>query len=724
MASVPPKFLLDHYLNVLYLINWGGFVESEDREHFTISNLAEKLLRDAQSYQSINPSYSRECSRSIAPIEALVNELVSLGLLIKHGEVFRKTSKFSQFYYLLKHRVGKSLRRYVAWAILYLHHQKNLTCFSTTELVALLSYRDEDYIDEMPHLIKWKENGWFKLLEKSGEEWKLLEEPYVPSSPMLLANIDDRLSYAILGISKTKDEFRTEEIIEKLHELERIDAEKILKNFGLKFENGEWQINDTILESMKKFLEAEVKPWPSFGDIVSKDPYFKLQSRRMYVDIPNSTITNFSNELIRICYQHKDDQEKMFEEAKILATSFNQSLEKYCGRWLLFVIRKQYFGSKPFGIQIKIDWRQFHLFLDIFPKREIPLKDKYSYLLDCRAPSLKLVLRRGLENVQNEVKEVCVEEMVQINQNLENLTHRIDEVKDYLFKITSYRRTIPIEPSTLEYFPEMISTLNALILLVENGTIPACYREMRKVLENLSWVIFDDILLYRTTLIRKREYVRELIIPYRSVSKEWYDWAIQEKQLLLRNLRELEAKVKNLSEIIYLYGENGGYLWDKKEMQEILFKRISYPLFLLLTGIDIEVPKKLEEIVPHYEVEVLKSLAVEDLKNVLRDLGHTRKSKSDNALADKIINTLAGNASEIVAPYPSNEFVLGFVSKILSSNLLEPYKEYSQFVHSYFTSWHIFPFSSVLEFKIFKHELSVFIEILSQLINSYLKELF
>jgi hypothetical protein len=270
----------------------------------------------------------------------------------------------------------------------------------------------------------------------------------------------------------------------------------------------------------------------------------------------------------------------------------------------------------------------------------------------------------------------------------------------------------------------MISTLNALILLVENGTIPACYREMRKVLENLSWVIFDDILLYRTTLIRKREYVRELIIPYRSVSKEWYDWVIQEKQLLLRNLRELEAKVKNLSEIIYLYGENGGYLWDKKEMQEILFKRISYPLFLLLTGIDIEVPKKLEEIVPHYEVEVLKSLAVEDLKNVLRDLGHTRKSKSDNALADKIINTLAGNASEIVAPYPSNEFVLGFVSKILSSNLLEPYKEYSQFVHSYFTSWHIFPFSSVLEFKIFKHELSVFIEILSQLINSYLKELF
>jgi hypothetical protein len=657
-------------------------------------------------------------------IEELVNELVRLGLLTKDGEVFKKTDDFSQLYYILKHRIKKSLRRYVAWVILYLTFQKKRTSFSTTELVSLLSYLDDDYIAEMHYLIKWKENGWVKLLKKSDSEWELLEEPYVPSIPILLASIDDRLSYAILEISKTKDKFRTEEVIEKLHELEQKNAEKFLKNFGLKFENGKWQINDIILESIKKLFKAEVKPWPSLGVIVSKNPYFKLQSRKMYVDVPNTTISNFLNELIRICYQHKDDQEKMYEEAKVLAKSFNQSLENYFGRWLLFVIRKQNFGPKPLGIQIKIDWRHFYSFLDSFPKKEIPLKDKYSYLLDCRAPSLKLVLRGGLENVQNEVKEVCVEEIIQIRQNLENLGYRINEIKDYLFKITSYRRTIPIEPSTLEYFPEMISTLNALILLVEKGTIPACYREMRKVLENLSWVIFDDILLYRTTLIRKRKYDMELIIPYRSVSKEWYDWAIQEKQLLLRNLSELESKVKNLSEIIYFYGENGGYLWDKKEIQKILFKRISYPLFLLLTGIDIQVPKKLEETVPHYEVEVLKSLAVEDLKNVLRDLGHTRKSKSDNALADKIINTLAGKTSKIVAPYPSNEFVLEFVSKILYSNLLEPYREYSQFVHSYFTSWHIFPFSSVLEFKIFKQELSIFIEILSQLINSYLKELF
>jgi len=723
LASIPPKFLLDHYFNVLDLISWRGFVEQEEKEDFTILSLREKLSREAQRYQNINPSYSRRCSRSLTIVEETVNELVGVGLLSKDGEIFRKTNYLSQFYYLLKQRVRKSLRRYVAWAILYLHNQKKLTSFSTVELVALLSYRDEDYINEMPYLVKWKENGWSKLLEKSGNEWKLLEEPYAPLSPILLTDIDGRLSDAIFELSKTKTKFHTEEVIKKLHELEQRSVEKILKSAGLKFENEKWQINAEILGSMKKLLKAEARAWPVLGILVFKNPYFKLQSRNMYVDLPNTTIGDFLVELERICQQHKDDEEKMYEEAKKLATTFNQSLEKHLGKWLLFSIRKQFFGSKPFGVQIKIDWRQFHSFLESFPKREIPLRDKYSYLLNCRAPSLKLVLRGDLERVQNEVKEVCAKDIEEIRQNLENLISRINKAKDYLFKIASYRRTIFIEPSTLEYFPEMISTLYALILLVRNGTIPACYREMRKVLENLSWVIFDDVLLYRTTL-RKREHIEKLLIPsYRSVSKEWYDWASQEK-LMLRNLRELESKIKNLTEMLYTHGESEGCCWDKKETQEILFKRISYPLFLLLTGRDIQVPKKLEEIIPQYEVEVLKSLAVEDLKNVLKDLKRTQLSKSEEVVVERVINSLIGKASKIVPLYPSNEFVLGFVSKIFSINLLELYKEYSQFVHSYFTSWHIFPFSSVLEFKIFKHELSIFIKTLSQLIDSYLNELF
>ena len=78
----------------------------------------------------------------------------------------------------------------------------------------------------------------------------------------------------------------------------------------------------------------------------------------------------------------------------------------------------------------------------------------------------------------------------------------------------------------------------------------------------------------------------------------------------------------------------------------------------------------------------------------------------------------------MIAPYPSNEFVLGCVDKIFHGKLLKKYKEYSHFVHSYFTSWHIFPFSSVLEFKVFKYELETFSQMVHDLIENYVNMLF
>lgn len=720
LASAPPQLLLDHYLNVLGLISWRIFAERRDKEHLTISNLIKKLLRDSQS---INPFYSRECLRSIAVVEEVLNEMVALGLLTKDGEVFQKTRDFSEFYYLLKNKVKKSLRRYIAWAIWYLYHQKGLTSFSTSELLTLISYRDEDYVNEIPHLIKRK-NGWLKLLEKSGDEWKLVEEPHVPSSPILLTDLHDRLSNAIFELAKTKSKFCTEEVIKKLRELEQVSAERTLKRLGLRFEDEKWQIDEKALNDIKRLLEAETKRWSSLGVIVFKNPYFKLQSKTMYVDMPNTTIWNFLSELKRICYEHKDDPGKMYEKAKELATSFNRQFEKEIGKWFLFIIRKQFFGSKPFGVQIKINWKQFYSFLDDFAGRGAPLRDKYSYLLNCRAPSLTLVLRGDLERVQQEVKELCKEEIEQICQNLKNLINEVNEAKKYLFKITSYRKTIPIEPATLEYFPEMMSLLRALTFLIKNGTIPACYREMRKILENLSWVIMDDLLLYRSSIFKRKRHTAIFFIPpYRFVSKEWYNWASQGK-FVIRNLGELEKKVKNLTQVIYTYGEREGYSWGKKQIRKVFLKRISYPLFLLLVGINTQVPKTMEGLIPQYEVEVLKNIAAEDLKTILKDLGCKHPSKLVDTLINELIFTIVGKVQKIVPPYPSNEFVLGFVSKALSNELLRPYKEYSHFVHSYFTSWHIFPFSSVLEFKIFRHELFAFTRLLLQLINSYLGQLF
>ena len=718
--SVSPKLILDHYWNVLSLITWKGLIEPRSEKSFTVSDITEEVLRGAQLHKNDeNLLCSRIYLRSMTIIQDLINELIGSGLLIKDGENLRKTDDFSHFYYLLNHKIRRSLRRYVAWAILYLYAQKKTMYFSTDEIVALSSYHDEEYVAELPHLVKRKGGCWSKLLKGSDGEWELLEEPAMPSRPILLADVYDRLSYALLELSKTKEKFRIEEVIGKVRELERRSVEEALRRFKLRSKDGKWQINDEILRGLKMLLEVEVKGWPSFGISVFKNPYFKLQSRRIYVDVPNMTIQDFLTELDRICHEHKGLQE-IYENAKELAKTFNQELEKSLGmKWLSFVIRKQ-----PFGVRIKINWNRFRSFLDDFAKSELPLREKYSYIFNCRAPSLILVLRGGkLERVQQGVKEICEEELEQIRQVLESLIGKINEAKDRLLRITSYRRTIPIEPSTLDYLPEMTSTLRALISLVENGAIPACYREMRKILENLSWMIFDDLLLYKSNALRSRRQLVEFLVPYRSVSREWYEWASQEK-LVLRKLKDLEDKIEVLANTICLYAKDEEKSVNEKLIKKVLFKRMSYPMFLLLTGINVKVPRKLKGLVPQYEVEMLSSLAIEDIKSILKDVKSEYSSIFVDTLLEEIISKIFKKDSKIVPQYPSPEFVLAFVSKTLSVELLEFYKEYSQFVHSYFTSWHIFPFSSVLEFKVFKNELLAFTRTLVQLLNSYLQELF
>jgi hypothetical protein len=121
---------------------------------------------------------------------------------------------------------------------------------------------------------------------------------------------------------------------------------------------------------------------------------------------------------------------------------------------------------------------------------------------------------------------------------------------------------------------------------------------------------------------------------------------------------------------------------------------------------------------------MLSSLAIEDIKSILKDVKSEYSSIFVGTLLEEIISKIFKKDSKIVPQYPSPEFVLAFVSKTLSIELLEFYKEYSQFVHSYFTSWHIFPFSSVLEFKVLKNELLAFTRTLVQFLNSYLQELF
>lgn len=707
LAQIHPKFLLDHYWNMLDLINC--FVNSKDKEYFTISNLEEKITEEINSPS--NPFHLRLSLRSKEVIEEVLNELVNAGLLIKEDEKFKKTDTLPKFYYLLKKKFKANLRRYVTWGLWYLYNH-GTTSFSSTELVSLLSYSYGDLYEEIPHLGKWKEGKWFELLKKQGNKWKLIEVPYPPARSILVRDIYNRLNKPISALSKFKTEFYGEEIITTLRKLEENSAERVLKKIGLKREGDKWKLDEEILSTIEKLLSGGIKI--PLGVIIYKNPYFRLQSRNMYVDIPNSSTQDFLDGVTRIC---ENDTGNVYEEARELASDYNRNFERNLGGWIRFVVTKQSFSNKPFAIRLRINWDDFSTFLDEFAVRDLELWKKYSYILECRAPSLGLILRGKLKKVQDEVREICEKDIEQINQQVEELIEKIEGFRDYLLKIARRRKTIPIEPLTLCYFPEMLSLLNTFPSILENGAVTSCYREMRKVLENLSWVVFDDLLFFRVKSRRGND-EKSLLSPYRFISKEWYDWASQNKNVI-RNMGDFKKEIKGLPEEIYLYGMREGYNWNKKKIIETFFEKISYPMFLMLINADAQIPQEFEGIVPQYEVKTLRDLAIRDLENIIKDLKHKRLSKSDEEFVIKLSEKLEINSSKIIPLYPSNDFVIAFVSKVSSINLQKLYSEYSHFIHSYFTSWHIFPFSSVLEFKIYKHQLQIFEDTILRLMNYY-----
>jgi len=741
-AKVSPKIVLDHFWNVLTSIEWKSLLDdtslqegerSRAKEGFTVLEIKNNLLNESRGTHA-SPLHQRLCSRSVEIVESLVNELVNSKLLIKGNGILHKSDEYSEFFYLVEKKIKGSAKRIVAWAAWHLYN-KGRSSFSMSDILSLLSYTEEDFASEIPYLLIYKENDWVGLLEKNGEMWRLLEEPRHPTRSLLLLDIQERLSVAILELSKSGREFRAEEIVAQVRRLEISSIETFLKRIGLEHKDEKWEINKTALEKIRNIIrETVAKEWPYFGNIAIRNPYFKLlgkQSRHLYVDIPNLLVFEFLYRLSEICNQYSD-LAKIYEETEDLVDAFNEYFWENYGDWFSIILREGPFDSKPFGLQLRKRWKKFGNFLETFSQEDIPLEDKYEYLLKCRASSLDLIVRdtldmsSNMERVQKSVKELCEGEVEQIKNDAGDLVGILESTKDQLYRI-SKRKTVLKEPSTLLYIPEMISTLQALIYLVENGAIPACYREMRKILENLSWVMFDDFLFFRHAAL-KRAGRREVEIPnpYSLVTRDWYNWSIQHG-CIVRNLGEMKKGMKNIVEKTLSYGGKKGYDWSEKQIEKVLFQGLSTSLVLLCLGKERDVTGKSREFVPKYEVKKLLTLASRDLEGVIKGLGRPRLNRSDKQFIEALVQSLGSKFSsgEVVPPFPSNEFVLGFVVKMLSNrSLKKKYDEYSHFIHSYYTSWHIFPFSSILEFKIFKCEFKEFARNIQQLMTDYLHELY
>jgi len=465
--------------------------------------------------------------------------------------------------------------------------------------------------------------------------------------------------------------------------------------------------------------------WPFFGSIIFSNPYFKLGklSHTPYVDTPITFIYGFLSEIQKLTKRYQNEQKRLYSEAIELKNHFNKKFEEEYGDWLSLRLTLLPFGKKTFGIQVRVKWDKFHSFLENFAKSDnISLEEKYLYLTLCRYFAIPIVNRQPLESVlnrerlervQNSVRELCEKDIEGIHSKTKDLLIKLEGAKLGLFTISKRKniKNAMIELATLEYFPEMTSTLQGIDVLAQNGLLTSCYREMRKILENLYWVVFDDLLLLR--LLKDAEKIKgadifSFEIPYRSGSKKWQEWA-RSNNATLSHLGELKKKIRPFAESITLYGRMKEYNWGKEKITNALMDNLSYSSFLLFTGI--EKPQDELDFIPSYAIKTLQEFAKKDLKNAIRQLKGKSPSKSDEKLIEELLKIKSNQFGKFVIPsYPSNEFVIQLVSKMLGLKGIDKkyYGRYSYFVHSYGTSWQVFPFSSVLEFKILKYELSDF----------------
>ncbi len=721
LSKLSPKVLLDHYWMILDLIEWELYMAPE----FTVDDIL-KHLSEKQSRIDY-PYYRRKCIKAQKVVEEVITQLTELELIERANEYFTKRKRYSEFFYFLKKNIKDSVTRKVSWAVWYLY-SKCVNSFTTLQVIEELSYSDEDYREELEHLRVWKNGKWLPVLKrKNCCSWLLLNEVQSSKKPVLLKDLPERL-FTILELKK---EFSEDEIIQKVRELEKKAVERSLRKLKLEFKDGYWQINDVALSKIRENLKGEKSlNWPFFGNIIVRDnPYFKMlrgSSCTAYVDAPNQIVEELIRELIAVSRESKNDED-FYTKACEVAEHYNILLKKDAIRyfkykldWLHFRIYDHPFMSK-YGVKVNINWNSFMDFLESFSKARIPLWIKYRYISLCRHSSLKLVLRGELERTQEAVKEISMNDRVEIRRGFDEIISYLETVKNQLMRILQRKawkdvlRRVQVEPTVLLYLPEIVSMIKALNNLVDNGAAPSCYREMRKILEGLAWAIFDDILLFRS--VRRGAEADWLPRPYRYVSKEWYESIRQKKEFTVHNLGILNKKIRELINAI-----EEGRNWSKKELEMVeraIFENLSYPSFLLILGEDAGLIKN-TGFVPVYDAPLLLTTAREDFKEVAKSLG-----LMPDDFADKVMKVLEKTTPPaIVPPYPSNDFVLAFVDKTLSTDpqkkLQKKYNEYSFFIHSYFTSWYIFPFSSVLEFKILKYEITTFLQMINEILRRYI----
>lgn len=358
------------------------------------------------------------------------------------------------------------------------------------------------------------------------------------------------------------------------------------------------------------------------------------------------------------------------------------------------------------------------------------LWEKYEYISNARFPAFwKLLEGKDInwEKVAIKVKDICSEDLESINNELSNIKKSLDKANKVWNNIFTKRLHIHELPSAYaSYYIEGTHILESIGWMARKGMFPSGYRELRKLLETLSVAFFADYLMFQSIIQHKMVFGNYFFL----MSKKWYTF--------LRKLENTRSSLKKtfgnaeMNKCLGILNESLKNKWKlpgKDKFRRAFIMNITHPSFVLLFGHSINLEalnKKIQKYetlaTPTYMIEDLLPYAQQDFVEVGKSLGVS----SPQDFARDVISYLkrSFNSSSVVPPYPSFDVMISLTEKWSSvKGLNAKYDEYSTFIHAYPDTLIVFPFSSVLEVKTFRYELSQVEKIVRGLTDAYITHL-
>lgn len=489
--------------------------------------------------------------------------------------------------------------------------------------------------------------------------------------------------------------------------------------------------------------------WPIIGKLTHREKpspetesNFYMGTKDYFVDFPNEYISNLIDVIFNKQYEYPDNPEKQLkvakESAKKATQEFYERYEDISEKWLRIVVADTLDQYGYFTVYLRPDWDEFLNFIENLSTDDTrSLEEKYEYISSSRRIGLELESRAPMpekkETVQDSVERKAGDTIVETCRILGELTDELYQYQQKLNKLFRQRKTIFVKPYVLLFLVEAKTILSHIRSLIEDGFVSPCFMGFRKFLENLCWAIFDDFLVTNSNFysyFKENKEVTALPRPYRYLTREWYDKA---KRRPSSWDKFKEETLKPLRDKFYIHLQGSGHKADKGKITINLRQNMSYPLFVALTGeyvIDKDINMEEFGYTAPFRSEEMYSLLKSALGFVMENLKESNLVDRDKEFIDFLVDDITVNKDYkyILPSFPKISFVIDYIDRLFpkfssekGKGLSTLFNEYSQFVHSYSHFWQVYPYSSVLEYKVLRHESNRFYKNVRSLLKEYMK---